>query len=91
MTSTTIEIRAVTDQGAVVRLPPVFWLMREFKAAFRKARPASRVWTFFVLGKTAVRRVGIWAAVVEARVIAEIRRRERARADAEWEAAGASA
>ena len=83
---TRVVLRPVGSDAVLVRLPRIFWLYRGFRAAFRKARPARRAWSWIVPGEAALARLGIWCAAVELRVARDLRRRKAARDEAEWEA-----
>ena len=90
-TKTRITFRLVGKHGVLVRLPRVFWLYLEFRQLFPRARPARRAWSFLVKGQTVLSRLGTWDAQSGDRAVQDVRRRERARWDAEWEAVGRAA
>ncbi len=78
-----VTFRAI-DRGALVRLPPVFDTYLAFRRTFPRALPMRRLFSFVVLGPFAMSRVGAFDQEHGDAALAEIRRRERALADAEW-------
>ena len=80
-----ITVREI-ERGALVRLPPVFDCYLAFRRTFPRAMPMRCLYSFVVLGPLAMSRVGAFDQENGDAAVAEIRRRERARADAEWEA-----
>ncbi len=80
-----IEIVPVGEREVLVELPRLWWLLREFRKLFPRAKPAPEVWVFVVRGKTAMPRLGRWDRRSGKRVAEDLRCREQARRDAEWE------
>ena len=84
-----IEFERLDGRRVLVRMPRVWWLYLEFRRLFPRAKPAEEVWTFVAAGKTVLPRLGRWDRRSGDSAAAEVRRREQARRDAEWEAASA--
>lgn len=80
-----ISVESIAPDLALVRLPTHFGVYRELRTRFRRARPASEVYTMLLRGTTALPRLAKWAADAEQRVVAEAVAKEQARRDAEWE------
>ncbi len=74
------------DRGALVRLPQIFWVYLAFRATFPRALPMRQLYSFVVLGPLAMVRLGAFDAEWGDLAHAEVRRRERQRDDADWEA-----
>ncbi len=74
------------ERGALVRMPQIFELYQAFRRTFPRALPMRQLYSFVVLGPYAMARVGAFDQEHGDAALAEIRRRERALADAEWEA-----
>lgn len=80
-----ITFRAI-ERGALVRLPPIFPLVVAFRRSFPRALPMRPLYSFMIPGPLAMTRIGAFDAEHGDAAAAEIRRREQARRDAEWEA-----
>ena len=88
---TRATFRRLAGRRVLVRLPRLFWLYKAFRTLFPRAKPANRAWTFLVKGHAALKRLGLWEAQVADKIALDVRRRELARRDAEWDAAESEA
>ncbi len=81
-----IAFRRLEGGRVIVRLPRLFDVYLEFKGLFPRAKPGPRAWTFLLVGKSMLPRLGQWDRRRGGAIAEDVRRRERRRQDAEWDA-----